>query len=70
MEASPAEFLPDQSKKQHMRNAVQPNLDVRQVATLEDTLLHEDPTKYTTTLPIFNTSPMLQILTMLLKSIW
>ena len=28
-----------------MRYAVQPDLDLRQVATIEDTLRHEDPTK-------------------------
>ena len=38
-------ILSDASKKQHMRNAVQPNLDLRQVVTLEDTLRHVDSTK-------------------------
>ena len=45
MKASPAEFLTYENEKQHMRNAVQPNLNLRQLATLDDTLLHKDPTK-------------------------
>ncbi len=39
-------WIPDASKKQHMHNVVHPNLDLRQIATLEDTCLHEDPTKF------------------------
>ena len=52
--ADRAEFLSDASKKQHMRYAVQPNLDLRQVSTIEDTLRHEDPTK------VYNDSTYLQ----------
>ena len=44
MKASPAEFLTDENKKQHMRNAVQPNPDLRQVASFEDIVLY--PKKY------------------------